>query len=829
MLTSRSTVQTKNKAWLFIDSVFPVKLGVWDPRYYFGKLRQEHLLDTLSEHISAVHTHGFKPISIEPHVKDGGIFVLFEYIPSQSEDVLQAIQSDLRNHFRSKGGVPSSAGIRRGNIWVVRGQPWREDMNRFASPLLRVSFDGADPDEESLYHTFRQYGRIVDISAPAPVSGTAHRASTVAFSDLRSSIVARNVAHGLYIDQTRLRVSFSPPIRVHLIRDWIAKHPRIFVPVLIFFLGTLTYTIFDPIRALMVEGKILDWFDYRESRLYQWLRRNTVDRLTIKRLDAAEVDAEAAWQERQDAEVALRSYLHDLPTNIAFLYGPQGSGKSKMLTRILQEKKRPVLIIDCAEILRANSDTRLIEALSRQTGYWPVFTFLNSMSNLIDLASVGLIGQKASLSSSHLDQVKQILEVVGTALRSVSSACRKQALQSHENATRAEDEMRDTVRIRERIYRGVWHDPRLGAIAGGGLIAELGVGDEPFGERDEDLVSHTDETNVSSLPKGKREDKDSPDLQATSALPIVVLKNYTAGGKEEVMDVFSKWAATLIEGQTAHVVVLSHNRENSRPLAKALPSKPLNMIALSDADNASALQFVKAKLHEAGFEVEFSHDEMEMINCLGGRASDVAIVIHKMRAGQKPTDAVEDIIRQGVSELRKRAFGEDDARSLPWSREQAWAVLRALASRDTVPYHETLMNAPFKGEEGPLRSMEQAELITVDTQDCRPSMIRPGRPIYHYVFQRLVNDPIFQATQDLATNAKLIESAEATVRACEQELQVLRTIGLDSGHWWSRATATEIRAKYLMQKMGNAQATLGKLEKRNGELRKVLARGGQAF
>jgi hypothetical protein len=63
------------------------------------------------------------------------------------------------------------------------------------------------------------------------------------------------------------------------------------------------------------------------------------------------------------------------------------------------------------------------------------------------------------------------------------------------------------------------------------------------------------------------------------------------------------------------------------------------------------------------------------------------------------------------------------------------------------------------------------------------------------------------------------------VRACEQELQVLRTIGIDSAHWWSRATATEIREKYLMQRMANAQTGLEKLEKRNGELRKVLAGG----
>lgn len=36
----------------------------------------------------------------------------------------------------------------------------------------------------------------------------------------------------------------------------------------------------------------------------------------------------------------------------------------------------------------------MVAALAAQTGYWPVFTFLNSMNNLVDIASVGLIGQK---------------------------------------------------------------------------------------------------------------------------------------------------------------------------------------------------------------------------------------------------------------------------------------------------------------------------------------------------------------------------------------------------------------------------------------------------
>lgn len=817
--------KNKSQAWLFVDSVFPVKLAAWDPRYYYGKLRQESLLDSLGNLISTVHTHGFNPISVEPHVKDGGVFVLFEYNPSQSEDVLSTIQSDLRNHVHSNGGVPSSAGIRRGNIWVVQGRPWREDMNRFASPLLRVIFDGADPHEESLYHTLRPYGRIIDITPPAVVTGTSYRSSTVTFSDLRSSIIARNVAHGLNIGQTRIRTSFVPPVQAHVIRDWISKHPRIVIPVIVFFLGTLTYTIFDPVRALMVEGKILDWFDYREFRLYQWLRRNTVDKLTFRSADSTDVDAGVAWQERRDAETALSNYLGDVPTSVAFVHGPKGSGKSKMLTRILQDKKRPVLVIDCAELQRADSDMRLIDTLSKQTGYWPVFTFLKSMNNLIDLASVGLIGQNAGLSTSLPDQVRQILEVVGTALHSISSTRNKQARHDRENAIQSEEQVQAAERVRELIRRGIWHDPRMGPIAGGGVMAELGVGEEPFNDRDEDFVVHSPKTEV---PMAKRASYDPSGPKAVNTLPIVVLKNYTANGKEEVIGVFAKWAAALIEEQVAHVVVTSHNRENSKSLAKAFSSRPLNMIALSDVDNTNALQLVRTKLHETGTEIQLSHDDTEMINWLGGRASDLASLIHKIRAGQTPTDAVEDIIRQGVSELRKRAFGDDadDARSLPWSREQAWAVLRALASRDTVPYHEILVNSPFKGEESPLRSMERAEMISVDTQNGRPSAIRPGRPIYRHVFQRLVDDPIFQASQDLASNTRLIDSAETTVRACEQELQVLRTIGLDSEHWWSGATAMGIRAKYLMDKMANAQGTLEKLEKHNGELKKVLARGG---
>jgi hypothetical protein len=141
----------------------------------------------------------------------------------------------------------------------------------------------------------------------------------------------------------------------------------------------------------------------------------------------------------------------------------------------------------------------------------------------------------------------------------------------------------------------------------------------------------------------------------------------------------------------------------------ALPSKPLNGIALYDADAASALSFVKQKLRDAHVDLDFNPTQIEYVERLGGRASDLESVssktrflflptaispqsfvhlqlIHKLRSGQQVEEAVEDIINRGVGELIKNAFGDDndDVKNLPWSREQAWAVLRLLSKREEV-------------------------------------------------------------------------------------------------------------------------------------------------
>ena len=74
------------------------------------------------------------------------------------------------------------------------------------------------------------------------------------------------------------------------------------------------------------------------------------------------------------------------------------------------------------------------------------------------------------------------------------------------------------------------------------------------------------------------------------------------------------------------IIYFSRIRFHSNCVFIALPSKPLNIIALSDADSASALSLVKQKLHDAHVEVDLGREETAYVERLGGRAEDLESV-----------------------------------------------------------------------------------------------------------------------------------------------------------------------------------------------------------
>ena len=154
--------------------------------------------------------------------------------------------------------------------------------------------------------------------------------------------------------------------------------------------------------------------------------------------------------------------------------------------------------------------------------------------------------------------------------------------------------------------------------------------------------------------------------------------------------------------------------------------------------------------------------------------------------------------------------------------------------------------------------MEHAELITIGTLNGtsedystfvlnahtilgRPSTIKPGKPVYKWVFERLVkgksttcfglspainpsSDPTFQAVQDISFNEKIIASSEATIKACESELLTLKEVDAGTAHWWGSKRAVEMRSNYLLKKMRAAADKIETLERENAQLKKVLAK-----
>ena len=303
-----------------------------------------------------------------------------------------------------------------------------------------------------------------------------------------------------------------------------------------------------------------------------------------------------------------------------------------------------------------------------------------------------------------------MLEIVGGALKDVSVHARKehkQKIQYDQDQVKIREEHE---RRRELIIRGGWHDGRLDCVAGNGPISELGLGLEPTMDGDliplpPPLMDDNAPIDGEAVPptaaslQAAAEVRDkvaeqkaaeaaaSVDLDAESefiqTMPIVVLKNYSSkAAKGDLWNVLSEWGASLIENRVAHVVIVAESTTAIKSLTKALPSKPLNSVTLADADATNSLAYVKDKLKDHPFTV----DDGVQVAKLGGRMVDLETLVYKARTGSTLGEAVDDIISRNTVELRKQAFGDDgeDAKSLPWTRPQAWKVVAELAKKGEV-------------------------------------------------------------------------------------------------------------------------------------------------
>ncbi|KAM0455919.1 hypothetical protein ACHAO4_004001 [Trichoderma viride] len=783
-----------NESILFFDNLFPIRLSsllsrrVETDRHVSDLLKRFNssslgIMDPIQLVKRAIPKNlPIKVTEILPRLKDGGAFVKYEYDSSLS---VSEIEAKLLNKLKEEPIKPWFNPFRGIRARTVRGVPWLEDLHRYPSQMLMVEFVPPEPGtaaeelpEEVLYSLFRRYGKIADIIPQPADSKITPRYAQIGFPGMRDTIMARNCLHGFVVSEaqgggkngTKLRLSYVQKEKAHSIWNWLTTHPRIVIPIVAALIAGVSVVIFDPIREFFITVHVQHSLRYTDWRIYKWFK-SQAGTFSFYRKEEHIEGLGTIWKHRKDLIEQLQSWLDGSSDTFIVVTGPRGSGKAEMvMTQTLNDRKN-VVLIDCKPIVEANGEAGTIKRLAAAVGYRPVFSWANSISSMIDLAVQGTTGVKSGFSETLESQLNKILHTTASALKSVALSSRHKS--------------------------------------------------------DKD-VSLSEDAYLEAHPEQR---------------PIIVVDNFLHKNEESsiVYDMIAEWAATIVQNNVAHVVFLTSNSAYSKSLTKAMPDRVFRTLSLGDLDADVAKNFVVTRVEEdlkreALEEAEQGINEKQQskrpnmagldegIKALGGRLTDLEFLARRLKAGQAPREAVEEIVTEDATDIVKMyLLGRTADADRRWSTEQAWHLIKALADNPTLRYHQVLLTPTFASSltsfandgEAAIESLAGAELITVNTHRGRPQTITAGKPLHQAAFGVLVKDRVLRAKMDLAVLTEMSKVEAKNIDAVEKELQLLGGLPRHTGE-------SAGRVMYLLNKLDAGQRKIAKMDYEMAGLKKIM-------
>lgn len=772
-----------NESILFFDNIFPLRLQ-WLTRIPFLDARTiiSAYRRVNSPHIALADPTGIvdralpknlpiKILSILPRLREGGAYVKFQHEAGISA---QELEGTIKDYLKHKPIRPWFNPLRRVRTFLVKGKPWIEDLYRLPSQRVKVEFLPTTPEasaaeltQETLYSLFRRYGTILEMTSQPSDSKIAPRFAYVDFSRVRYATMAKNCMHGFILVEehgggksgTLLKLSYEPKVRGKWIRDWLASHPRIVIPVVAALIAALSVSIFDPIRTWSIRLHITHGLHLEQNKYYQWVMQQLsrgYDYVRFGSKKSEDAGLDAIWEDRHSQMQQLKTWMSESADTFIVIQGPRGAGKKQLIDQALSHVPQK-LVIDCKKIQDARGDSKTINAAANEVGYRPVFSWMNSFSSMIDLAAMGTIGTKTGFSETVENQLVKIWTNTTSALKGLA--------------------------LSHRDKKG----------------RDAGMPD------DEWLEAHPEHR------------------------PIVVIDNFlhksNEAGANMVYDRIAEWAASLTTQNIAHVIFLTTDVSFSKSLSKALPDRVFRQIALGDCSPEVAKKVVirhldtdvvtregEKKLTDSQLRTDL--DELDgVIQVLGGRLTDLEFLARRIQAGETPGRAVKQIIEQSASEILKMYLLDGER---TWTPQQAWVLIKELASNEELRYNEILLNDMFsKNGEQVLQNLEQAELISIASANGRPNKIKPGKPVYLSAFQYLTEDDVLRSRLDLSILSQLAAKEKSTIDACENELKLLSELP-------GMPAELKPRIRYLLDKALASQEKIVGYEAKQGQLKKVL-------
>ncbi|EPB90204.1 hypothetical protein HMPREF1544_02888 [Mucor circinelloides 1006PhL] len=759
-------------------------MGILDIRQVFFRNSKNFLESKAHQSIPSDELpYNFAIKEIFARTKDGGAIVTFSFKSTDGSkvDVAKDIVSRI-NDYIAKQNIVAPYNLQSVRAFLVKGSPFMEDMiARYPTNRLRIEFQGEAVNVERLYRHLRPYGKVFDIALyPNPiVAKDPARYAIAQFTRTRFATSARNCLHGHYIDGTRLNILYEKQLRTNVVKDWLVNHPRITIPVLAAIFAGVTYVVFDPIRVFFITSKINQRFNPQEYAIYRWLRNETWARLMPGGSRDLANAGTSVWADDTEKTEKLISWLAETPETFVLVSGHKGSGKSALVKSAIKDRRNK-LFIDCEAVGSGRNQSDMTKNLAKEVGYFPVFTWVSSMSGLIDTVVAATTGQKTGFSTKPDSQTKAILETVAIALRDVVP-------NEKEARKRAEEEA-------ER---------------------------ENFLERLKSLITGRKAKQTATTDDEKSSEEADEDKLDEKSIPIVVIDNYMyreTTKNAKLWEELAEWAALLIENEIAHVVFVSSNAGVMKTLGKALPGKSFSNIALSDAPPEMAMSFINKQL---GSEVQ-DPDLREVVAALGGRLTELELLVQKMKMKMDAQTAFEDIVTRNLIEIRKYGFGDssDESNKLEWSSTQFWTIVKLLTNKMSINYDELKWGPVFLGDDAPLKAMERAELIIIVQKEGRANSIRPGKPVFYTVFNRLTSDTIFAASMEVESNTALKKQSEADIAKLEDNINRLTSINAPN----RPPKEIETRVKFLLTKVASIQKLIEEYDGKIKAAKEVISK-----
>lgn len=685
----------------------------------------------------------------------------------------------MAKRLKDRPTTPWFNPFRRVTARLVQGTPWLEDLYRYPTSLLRVEFVPAEPGvtpqelpEETLYTLFRKYGKIADILPQPNDSKVIPRYAQLGFPSMRDAIMARNCMHGFVVSEsdgggqngTKLRLSYEKRVKAHSIWNWLTNHPRIVLPVLAALLAGASVLIFDPIREFFIKVQVQHTLKFKESRVYKWFKKHSGN-FSIGSKKAEKDGLNTVWNHRRDVIDQVHGWLDETSDTFIVVTGPKGSGKVEMVMNQSLEGRKNVLKIDCKPIVEARGEAGTIKKLAVAVGYRPVFSWANSMSSMVDLAVQSTTGVKAGFSENLESQLNKILQTTSSALQDVALSSRS--------------------------------------------------------KKDSDY-SLSEDAWLEAHPERR---------------PVVVIDNFLHKNEDKsiVYDRIAEWAAAAVQNNIAHVIFLTTDSAYNKPLAKALPDRVFRTVSLGDLAPDVAKNFVLGRIKDMNQLAEESDDGEkkpakqvnlsgldDCIETLGGRLTDLEFFSRRLRTGQSPRQALDEIVTESATDVvRMFLLGKpSDVDEKKWSTQQAWHLVKSLAQNGALRYNQVLLSGPFAAvsaseAESAIDSLAGAELISVTTHQGRPKTITAGKPLHQAAFSKLLNDHVLRAKMDLDVLTELSKVEGKSVDKVENELALLGSLPRQTNE-------TAGRISFLLAKLDSSQVKIAKWDKEMGELKKVL-------